>query len=143
MRRLLDKFWGDRLREYDDSVLLVYSLEPFEPDFLSHGGPSAYPPHRSLIVFLSTIYLGWTNSSVDGFMAEATMRLSHASLVKAGIKDGQDLENVAPYVNYALFETSLKTTYGEHLEQLREMRKKYIQMVLWDLRVDGNSKCVI
>ncbi len=71
------------------------------------------------------------------------MRLSHASLVKAGIKDGQDLENVAPYVNYALFETSLKTTYGEHLERLREMRKKYIQMVLWDLRVDGNSKCVI
>jgi len=124
MRRPLDKFWGDRLREYDDSVLLVYSLEPFEPDFLSHGGPSAYPPDRPLAVFPSSIYLGWTNSSADGFMAEA-MRLSHASLVDAGIKDGQDLKNAAPYVNYALFGTSLKTMYGEHLERLCEIRKKY------------------
>ena len=36
-----DKFWGEKLSQYDDSVLLVYSLEPFESDFLSHGGPSA------------------------------------------------------------------------------------------------------
>ena len=53
------------------------------------------------------------------------MRLSHASLVDAGIKDGQDLKNAAPYVNYALFGTSLKTMYGEHLERLCEIRKKY------------------
>jgi hypothetical protein len=99
-------------------VLLVYSLDPFEPDILSHGGPSAYPPDRSLAVFPSSIYLGWTNSSADGFMAEV-IRFSHASLVEAGIKDGQDLKNAAPYVNYALFGTSLKTMYGDHLERPR------------------------
>jgi berberine-like enzyme len=124
MWRPLDKFWVDRLRGYDDSTLLIYSLEPFEPDFLSHGGPSAYPPDRSLAVFPSSIYLGWTNSSADRFMAEA-MRLSHASLVDAGIKGGQDSKNAAPYVNYALFGTSLKTMYGDRLERLREIRKKY------------------
>ncbi len=105
-------------------MLLVYSLDPFEPDYLSHGGPSAYPPNRSLPVLPSSIYLGWTNASADGFMAEA-MRLSHASLVEAGIKDGQDLENAAPYINYALFGTPLKTMYGDHLERLHEIKKRY------------------
>jgi hypothetical protein len=57
-------------------------------------------------------------------MAEA-MRLSAASLVQAGIQDGQDLMNAAPYVNYALFGTQLAVMYGEHLERLREIKKKY------------------
>ena len=53
------------------------------------------------------------------------MRLSAASLVEAGIQDGQDLKNAAPYVNYALFGTPLEAMYGEHLERLREIKKKY------------------
>ena len=57
-------------------------------------------------------------------MADA-MRLSAASLVEAGIKDGQDLKNAAPYVNYALFGTPLETMYGQHLERLREIREEY------------------
>lgn len=118
------KFWGDRLREYDEGVLLVYSFEPFEPDFLSHGGPSAYPPNRSLVVFPSSMYFGWTNASADEFMADA-MRRSAASLVEAGTQNGQDLRKAAPYVNYALFGTPLKTMYGENLERLREIRKTY------------------
>ena len=104
--------------------MLVYSLEPFQSDFLSHGGPSAYPPNRSLAVFPSSIYLGWTNASADGYMADA-MRRSAASLVEAGIQDGQDLKNAAPSVNYALFGTPLETMYGEHLERLREIREEY------------------
>ena len=120
----IDKFWVEELSKYDESVLLVYSLEPFESDFLSHGGPSAYPPNRSLPVLPSSILLGWTNASADGYMAN-TMRLSAASLVQAGIKDGQDLKNAAPYVNYALFGTPLKTMYGQHLERLREIREEY------------------
>jgi hypothetical protein len=119
-----DKFWGERLSQYDDSVLLIYSLEPFESDFLSHGELSAYPPNRSLAVFPSSIYLGWTNASADGDMGDA-MRLSAASLVEAGIQDGQDLKNAAPYVNYALFGTPPEAMYGDHLERLREIREKY------------------
>ena len=54
----------------------------------------------------SNIYLAWTKASADEFIAEA-MRLSAASLVEAGIQDGQDLKNAAPYVNYSLFGTPL------------------------------------
>jgi hypothetical protein len=119
-----DKFWGESLSQYDDSVLIIYTLDPFEPDFLTHGGPSAYPPDRCRAVFPSSIYLGWTNASADGYMADA-LRLSAASLVEAGIQDGQDLKNAAPYVNYALIGTPLETMYGEHLERLRKIRKQY------------------
>jgi hypothetical protein len=70
------------------------------------------------------MYFGWTNASADGFMADA-MRRSAASLVEAGTQNGQDLENAAPYVNYALFGTPLKTMYGGHLGRLGEIRKKY------------------
>ena len=122
--RCLLKFWGDRLRQYDDSVLLFYVIEPFEADFLTHGEPSAYPPDRSLAVLPSIVFAGWANASADEFMID-TIRLSAASLVEAGIRDGQDLKNAAPYVNYALFGTPLERMYGGHLDRLREIRKKY------------------
>jgi hypothetical protein len=119
-----DKFWGDRLSQYDDNMLFFYVLEPFEPDFLAHGEPSAYPPDRSLTVFPSLIYVGWTSASSDVYMEDAA-RHSAASLVEAAIQDGQDLKNAATYVNYAMFGTPLERMYGEHLERLRGIRKKY------------------
>jgi Berberine and berberine like len=120
----MGQFWGDRLTKCDNTTLVVYTLDAFEPDILTHGGPSAYPPDRSRAVLPSSIYLGWTDESVDDIMADA-LRTSAATLVEAGIRDGQDLANAAPYVNYALFGTPLKRMYGDHLERLREIRKKY------------------
>jgi FAD/FMN-containing dehydrogenase len=57
-------------------------------------------------------------------MADA-MHRSVASILAAGIKDGQDLTNAAPYVNYALFGTPLERIYGGQLERLREIKRKY------------------
>jgi len=119
-----DKFWGDKLRKYDDSVLLSYTLEQYESDFLTHGGPSAYPPERSRAFLPSIISYSWTDASVDRLMADA-MRLSGASLVEVEIQDGQDLKNASIYGNYALFGTPLEAIYGDHLERLREIKKNY------------------
>ncbi|KAI0301459.1 FAD dependent oxidoreductase [Russula brevipes] len=118
------KFWGDRLSQHDSSVLVIYSIDPFEPDFLSHGGPSAYPPNRSLPVLPSSVSFGWTDESADPYMGDA-IRQSVASLAETGIQNGQDLKNAAPYVNYAISGTPLEAMYGEHLGRLREIRKKY------------------
>ncbi|KAI0251533.1 FAD dependent oxidoreductase [Lactifluus subvellereus] len=118
------KFWGERLSKYDKSVVVLYGAEPLEPDFLTHGEPSAYPPDRSLAVLPSGILYGWSDESADTYMADA-LRCSAASLVEAGIQDGQDLKNAAPYVNYALFGTPLEEMYGGHLGRLREIRMKY------------------
>jgi len=118
------KFWGERLTKHDTSALVVYSIDPFEPDFLTHGGPSAYPPDRSLPFLPSGIYLGWNNESVDHFMADA-MRTSTATLVGAGIQGGQNLKNAAPYINYAFLGTPVESMYGDNLERLRAIRRRY------------------
>jgi hypothetical protein len=104
--------------------LVVYSLEPYEPDYLTHGGPSAYPPDRSYAVLPSNIYYGWSNESADGFTVNA-MRSSVASLMANAIREGQDLEKVATYPNYALFGTPLERMYGAHVERLREIRRRH------------------
>ena len=120
----MTQFWGDRLTKFDITTLVVYSLDAFEPDIFTHSGPSAYPPDRSRAILPSSMYLGWTDELVDNVMANA-MRTSAATLVEAGIKDGQDLSNAAPYVNYALFGTPLERMYGDNLGRLREIRKTY------------------
>jgi len=48
-----------------------------------------------------------------------------AASFEPGIRDGQELKNAATSVNYALFGTSLEAMYGEHLERLREIQKKF------------------
>ena len=119
------KFWGDRLRQYDDTMSLFYSIEPFQLDFLAHGGPSAYPPDRFLAVFPSVVSVTWTNASVDRIITDA-IRLSAASLVEARLEGGQDLKNTASHVNYAMFGAPLERMCGGHLKRLREIRKKYV-----------------
>jgi len=118
------KFWGEKLSKRDESILAVYTLEPYEPDIFTHGGPSAYPPDRSCTILPGNIYYGYSNKSVDEYMAHS-MRTSTALLIAAGIKDGQDLENAAPYPNYALFGTPLEKMYGGHLARLRRIREEY------------------
>lgn len=103
---------------------MVYTLEPLEPDYLTHGGPSAYPPDRSVAVFPPNIYCGWSNESADGFTADA-LHTSVASLTELGISDVQNLEKASSYPNYALFGMPLKKMYGNHLERLCEIRRKY------------------
>jgi hypothetical protein len=120
----MTQFWGDKLTRYDSSTLVVYNLDPFQPDFLTHGGRSAYPPDRSLAVLPSGIYLGWTDESVDDLMADA-LRISVATLIEAGIQDCQNLTNAAPYVNYALFGTPVERMYGDNLERLRVIKRTY------------------
>ncbi len=118
------QFWGKKLNQYDPSVLVVYTIDPFESDFLTHGGPSAYPPDRTRPVFPSSIYYGWTDKSVDKHMGDA-IRTSTATLERAGTQDGQDLKNAAAYVNYAISGTPLEKIYGGNLPRLREIREKY------------------
>ncbi|KAH9037371.1 FAD-binding domain-containing protein [Lactarius deliciosus] len=118
------EFYGKKLSQYDPSVLVVYTIDPFESDLFTHGSPSAYPPDRTRPVFPSSIYYGWTDESVDKHMDDA-IRTSTATLERAGIQDGQDLENAPAYVNYAISGTPLEKIYGGNLQRLREIRAKY------------------
>ncbi|KAH9972621.1 hypothetical protein BGW80DRAFT_1252666 [Lactifluus volemus] len=116
------KFWGETLSRHDESVIVVYTFDLYEHNFLTHGGQSAYPPDRSRAFLTSNIYVGWSEKSADK-PTEHAIRSSHATLVAAGIKDGQDLKDAPPYPNYALFGTGLEEMYGEHVRRLREIRR--------------------
>src|ERR1700761_2706388 len=115
---------GDKLSKKDKDTLISVAIEPFESDILTHGGPSAYPPDRSRVFFPSSILVTWNDKSLDKFMYYSTRDLS-TSIIKAGMKDGQDLKDAAHYPNYAIFGTRLEKMYGKNLKRLRHMGKKY------------------
>ena len=96
--------------------------DPFVHSLFSHGGPSAYPPDRSLISFTSVLGFTWFNSSLDETMTRA-LRKSADSLRAAALKDGQDVEHAAVSPNYALFDTTLKDMYGGNVPRLRALRQ--------------------
>ncbi|KAI0251538.1 FAD-binding domain-containing protein [Lactifluus subvellereus] len=134
MKAIIDglQSWGDRISKRDTDVLLVVNLDPFEPDILTHGGPSAYPPDRSRVVLPSSLYFGWNDKSLDEYMYKQ-MRALSASLIEAGIKDGQDLVNAAHYTNYALHGTPLEQMYGGNVERLCDIKRRYDPFRVMDL----------
>jgi hypothetical protein len=56
-----------------------------------------------------------------------------ASIMEAGVKDGQDLKDAAPYPNYALYDTPLEKMYGKNVKRLCAIKKKYDPFHVMDL----------
>lgn len=126
------QIWGDRLNEKDKDTMVIFNLDAFESDIFTHGAPSAYPPDRSHTILPSSLFLAWSDKSLDKYMYDSMRSLS-ASIIEAGIKDGQDLENAAHYTNYALYGTPLEKMYGKNVERLREIKNKYDPFRVMDL----------
>ena len=125
---------GDKLFEKDKDVTITFNLDPFESDIFTHGGPSAHPPDRSRTILPSGLFVGWNNKSLDKdkYVYDSVRTLS-ASILEAGIKDGQDLKDAAPYTNYAIYGTPLEKMYGKNVKRLREIKKKYDPFHVMDL----------
>ena len=125
---------GDKLSEKDKDITLAFNIEPFESDIFTHGGPSAYPPDRSRTILPSVLTLTWNDESLDkDKYVYNSLRSLSASILEAGIKDGQDLKDAAPYTNYAIYGTPLEKMYGQNVERLREIKKKYDPFHVMDL----------
>jgi hypothetical protein len=125
---------GDKLSERDEDALIIFSLDAFESDIFTHGGPSAYPPDRSRAVLPSSLFVAWNDKSLDNdmYVYDSARNLS-ASIIEAGIKDGQDLKDAAHYPNFAVFGTPLEKMYGKNVERLREIKEKYDPSHVMDL----------
>ena len=125
---------GDRLFEKDKDTTITFELEPFESDVFTHGNPSAYPPDRSRTIHPSSLLVAWNDESLDrdGYVYDGLRSLS-ASIIEAGIKDGQDLKDVSNYPNYAVYGTPLEKMYGQNVKRLREIKKKYDPFQVMDL----------
>ena len=123
---------GDKLREKDKDGALIVSLDAFESDIFTHGGPSAFPPDRSHTILPSRITIWWSDESLDEY-AYDTLRSLGDAITEAGTKDGQDLKNAARYPNYALFGTPVENMYGKNVEWLRAIKRKYDPLNVMDL----------
>lgn len=112
----------------------MFNIEPFASDIFTHGGPSAHPPERFRTIFPSAVFVGWNDRFLDKnkYVYNSVRRLS-ASILEAGIKEGQDLKNAATYTNYAMFGTSLEKMYGKNVVRLREIKEKYDPFHVMDL----------
>jgi hypothetical protein len=126
------QIWGDKLSEKDKDTMVIFNLDPFESDIFTHGAPSAYPPDRSHTIFPSSLFIAWSDKSLDKYMYDSMRSLS-ASIIEVGIKDGQDLKDVAHYTNYALYGTPLAKMYGKNVKRLRAIKKKYDPFHVMDL----------
>jgi len=126
------KAMGDKLREKDKDVWISFYVEPFESDIFTHGAPSAHPPDRSRTILPSGLIVSWNDESLDQYMYDS-IRCQSASILEAGIKDGQDLKDAVPYTNYVLYGTPLERMYGGNVERLREIKKKYDPFHVMDL----------
>jgi hypothetical protein len=124
--------WGDKLIEKDKDAMVIFNLDAFESDIFTRGAPSAYPPDRFHTILPSSLFIAWKDESLDKFMYNSMGSLS-ASIIEAGIKDGQDLENVVHYTNYALYGTPREKLYGKNVKRLREIKKNYDPFHLMDL----------
>ncbi|KAF8869588.1 hypothetical protein CPB84DRAFT_972701 [Gymnopilus junonius] len=93
--------------------LLTYSVEPFLPNVLSHGSPSAYPSNRSVAFSPFPIY----DAQLQKFTKTAAQRIQNAA-EKDGIV-------VSPfYPNYAITDTPLEAMHGENVEKLKKIKAR-------------------
>jgi hypothetical protein len=76
--------------------------------------------------------VAWNDKSQDEFMYDNARSLI-ASIIEAGIKDGQDLNDAANYPNYAVHGTPLEVMYGKNVKRLRELKRKYDPFHVMDL----------
>ena len=125
---------GDKLLDKDKHISIGFYLEPFESDIFTHGAPSAHPSDRSRTIHPSAVFVGWKDKDLDkdGYVYDSVRNMS-ASILESAIKDGQDLKDAAPYVNYAIYGTSLEKVYGKNVERLREIKEKYDPFYVMDL----------
>jgi hypothetical protein len=123
------QYWGTTLAS-KIGVFFSYSIEPFRYDHLSHNTlPSAYPPDSARNPAVATapmnIFFEWENPAYDtdylAAITETATRLRSLVVQEQGSLYGDSPR----YNNYAVYDTSLASIYGENLPVLQGLKKKY------------------
>jgi len=71
----------------------------------------------------NNIEFAWTNATFDKDF-QAAARSSAKALFNVAQSEGQSLEGVPLYPNYAIYDTPLKNIYGSNLPKLRSLQSK-------------------
>jgi len=96
-----------------------YDIEPFTK-YGKHATHSAFPHDDSLLPL--NLYFAWANPAEDGWWY-ARVRQSVATLKEVAMDEGIYKETFLDYGNYALFDTTPESLYGEsNAKRLRNIR---------------------
>jgi len=118
------EYWGSELGS-DSAVVISYDVEPFLPDILTHGSPSAYPWTRAERFLPLNIFFSWTSSLEDTVFYNAIVQTA-LTLTIAAMEEGQyEISGAPPYPNYAIYSTPMSDIYGPALSTLTELKQMY------------------
>ncbi|KAJ7108931.1 FAD dependent oxidoreductase [Mycena crocata] len=115
-------FWASKLNP-EGATFISTAIEPFLPSIYTHNTiPTAFPGSSAAFLPLN-LYFAWTPATADATFQDA-IRQSAAHITQVAIAEGQVLEKLPLYSNYALFDTPLTRLYGANLPRLQAIKKK-------------------
>ncbi|TKY86172.1 hypothetical protein EX895_004997 [Sporisorium graminicola] len=114
------KYYGSQALLHSGE-LISYDVEPFLP--YSQYATDAAWPHSTNALPLN-LYFAWSNPAEDAFWTEA-IKASAAKITAQAKSEGQNLDNLYLYPNYAVGGTPSSQLYGPNLGRLSSLRKQY------------------
>ena len=112
------KYWSAHLLR--SGVFVSYDVEPFAYDYSRNAVDSAWP-HTSNGLPIN-LYYTWTLAADDAYFHAAAIESARV-LTDTAIADGQQLDDVTLYPNYALYDTPVAEMYGANLARLASVEK--------------------
>ncbi|KAJ1023516.1 hypothetical protein NDA16_003133 [Ustilago loliicola] len=122
------KYYGSQSLLHS-GTLISYDVEPFLP--YSQYAQEAAWPHKTNALPLN-LYFAWTNPAEDAFWNDA-IRKSAAKIAAQARSEGQNLDNLYLYPNYAISGTPLSQLYGPNLDRLSQLKKRFDPQGVMDL----------
>ncbi|CAD6893252.1 unnamed protein product [Tilletia caries] len=116
------KFWGT-IAPLGAGIFVSYDLEPFVRQKRYPDASSTAWPHDKMQSPLFIIF-AWPIGLSDIIFYDAIHK-STKKIRAAATAQGQNLDGLYPYPNYALYDTPLKDVYGPNVARLTQIAAKY------------------
>ena len=114
-------YWG-KAAGLNSGTFISYDIEPFL-DYSQYAKDAAWPHTNNALPL--NLYFSWTDPSKDAFWQKAILE-SSAVIAETARQDGQDLDSLLLYPNYAFNAYPIEKLYGSSsVARLRALQKKY------------------
>lgn len=125
-----------KLLQNTSATSILFLLETFQPSLLTHASPvhgfktpSAWPPNREYVSYPNGVLVTYDKASDDNLIhnvvAGTSARLREAAM-NAQVHEAQlKALDAAKYANYANWQSSPDSIWGESLPALRRLKERY------------------
>lgn len=107
---------------FGKGTIVSTDVEPFIPSRIYRPDSDAAFPHSTFASPLN-LYWAWPDASMDA-AGKATIAAASAAITDAMRKEGQPVDDMVLYPNYALGSTPVEKLYGKNLPRAKALRKQ-------------------